>query len=65
MNKKATAVPVLLATLALASCSQEPAHDPAAYDSYEIVSSGTNLYEWDTDTGPGWIKVLSAVRRFG
>ena len=46
---------VAAAMFALLSCSQEPAHDPAAYESYEIVSSGTNLYEWDTDTGAGWI----------
>lgn len=49
----------------LAGCEPGAAVDPAAYDSYEIVSSGTRQYEWDTDTGPGIIKVLIEEANLG
>jgi quercetin dioxygenase-like cupin family protein len=40
------------------ACDSQPAVDPAAYENYEIVSAGTRRFEWDSDNGPGSIKVL-------
>ena len=56
---------VLLATCTLGACDSLQPPDPAAYDSYEIVSSGTRQYEWDTDTGPGIIKILIEESNLG
>jgi len=55
----------LILCLALGACEvgQEP--DPAAYESYDIVSAGTRQFEWDTDTGPGIIKVLIEENNLG
>lgn len=39
--------------------------DPAAYETYEIVSSGTQQFEWETETGPGIIKVLIEEANLG
>ena len=55
---------IFMTTIALA-CSQVSAHDPAAYERYEIVSTGTRQFEWDTDTGPAWIKVLIEESNLG
>jgi len=49
----------------LGACDQSARHDPAAYETYEIVSSGTRQYEFDTDTGPGIIKVLIEEANLG
>jgi quercetin dioxygenase-like cupin family protein len=49
----------------LFGCDTVKAPDPAAYESYEIVSSGTRQYEWDTDTGPGIIKILIEESNLG
>ena len=51
--------------LMLAACESESVHDPAAYESYEIVSAGTTLYEWGDDADPGWIKVLIEESNLG
>lgn len=47
----------------VAGCTEVP--DPAAYESYEIVSNGTRQFEWDSDNGPGWIKVLIEESNLG
>jgi quercetin dioxygenase-like cupin family protein len=49
----------------LGACDNSAQHDPAAYESYEIVSSGTKQYEFDTDTGPGIIKILIEAENLG
>jgi len=49
----------------LNACDMTATPDPAAYESYEIVSSGTRQYEWDTDTGPGIIKILIEESNLG
>lgn len=51
-----TAIAVL--AVLMTACTEKPEFDPAAYESYEIVSAGTRQFEWDTDTDPAWIKVL-------
>ena len=56
---------IFVAMMFVLGCSQEPAHDPAAYERYQIVSSGTRQFEWDTDTGPGWIKLLIEESNLG
>ena len=55
---------LFMMTIALGH-SQEPANDPGAYERYEIVSAGTRQFEWDTDTGPAWIKVLIEESNLG
>lgn len=47
----------------VAGCTEAP--DPAAYESYEIVSSGTRQFEWDSANGAGWIKVLIEESNLG
>lgn len=57
----------LLAAICVAvsvGACEKPA-DPAAYETYDIASSGTRQYEWDTDTGPGIIKVLIEAQNLG
>ena len=55
-----------LGIFALASsCDTQTAVDPVAYETYEIVSSGTRQFEWDTDSGPGIIKVLIEESNLG
>ena len=51
--------------LALGACDMGTAPDPAAYESYDIVSGGTRQFEWDTETGPGIIKVLIEENNLG
>jgi quercetin dioxygenase-like cupin family protein len=51
--------------VSFSGCDNLSEPDPAAYESYEIVSSGTRQYEWDTDTGPGIIKVLIEESNLG
>jgi quercetin dioxygenase-like cupin family protein len=51
--------------VSFSGCDKLSEPDPAAYESYEIVSSGTRQYEWDTDTGPGIIKVLIEESNLG
>ena len=55
----------VLAALVLSACDAPPPADPAAYDSYEIVSTGTRQFEWDSDNGPGSIKVLIEEANLG
>jgi len=51
--------------LFLGACDTGTGPDPAAYETYEIVSGGTRQFEWDTDTGPGIIKVLIEENNLG
>jgi quercetin dioxygenase-like cupin family protein len=51
--------------LVTSACENSATHDPAAYENYEIVSSGTRQFEWDTDSGPGIIKVLVEEANLG
>lgn len=56
--------PSLCLILAVATaCGDVP--DPSAYESYEIVSTGTRQFEWDSESGPGWIKVLIEEANLG
>ncbi len=57
----------VIAILALPTiaCTEKTAFNPAAYERYEIVSAGTRQFEWDTDTGPAWIKVLIEEANLG
>ncbi|MFQ6005010.1 MAG: cupin domain-containing protein [Woeseia sp.] len=32
---------------------------------YEIASAGTRQFEWDSETGPGWIKILVEASNLG
>ncbi|MDH4048575.1 MAG: cupin domain-containing protein [Gammaproteobacteria bacterium] len=52
-------------TVVAGSCNLEKAPDPAAYERYDIVSTGTRQFEWDSDNGPGWIKVLIEEENLG
>jgi quercetin dioxygenase-like cupin family protein len=51
--------------LALGACDMGTGPGPAAYESYDIVSDGTRQFEWDTETGPGIIKVLIEENNLG
>ena len=52
-------------TVALTGCNTEQAADPGAYTSYEIESTGTRQFEWDSDAGTGTIKVLIEEKNLG
>ena len=56
---------LLAGTVALSGCNTEQAADPVAYTSYEIESTGTRQFEWDSDAGTGTIKVLIEERNLG
>lgn len=58
-------VSTFIPVLALSACSAPSAPDPAQYESYEIVSSGTRQFEWDSHNGQGWIKVLIEEANLG
>jgi quercetin dioxygenase-like cupin family protein len=49
---------MLASSFFLAGCDAGKPSDPAAYEHYDIESAGTRQFEWDSDTGTGWIKVL-------
>jgi quercetin dioxygenase-like cupin family protein len=40
------------------ACTSDRGEPVAAVVSYDIVPIPQRQFEWDTDTGPGWIKVL-------
>jgi len=46
-------------------CEAPAPVDPAAYETYDIVASGTRQFEWDTESGPGIIKVLIEEANLG
>jgi quercetin dioxygenase-like cupin family protein len=50
---------------ALTGCNTEQAADPVVYESYEIESTGTRQFEWDSDGGTGTIKVLIEEKNLG
>ena len=54
-----------LAAVLCCGCEAPQQNDPAAYESYEIVASGTRQFEWDTENGPGIIKVLIEEANLG
>ena len=49
---------VLGVLVALGACAEDRAEPEVAHVNYDIVQVATKQFEWDTDTGPGWIKVL-------
>jgi len=51
--------------LFLSACDMGKESDPAAYESYAIASDGTRQFEWDTENGPGIIKVLIEENNLG
>jgi len=66
MTRSKSAIAIVITVVAAgALCAGCSAPDPAAYDSYEIVSSGTRTLEWDTPTGPGIITVLIEEANLG
>lgn len=64
-RKTSLASAVMSTAILCAACSQEPPPDPAAYETYEIVSAGTRQFGFDTETAPGWIKVLIEESNLG
>jgi quercetin dioxygenase-like cupin family protein len=55
----------IIGSLVLSACDTGAGTDPATYESYEIVSAGTRQFEWDTETGPGIIKILIDANNLG
>ena len=49
---------VLGVLVTLGACAEDRAEPEVAHVNYDIVQVATKQFEWDTDTGPGWIKVL-------
>lgn len=49
----------------LYGCQADVAADSAAYESYEIESTGTRQFEWDSGSGTGTIKVLIEEKNLG
>lgn len=58
-------ISIFVPALVLGACGASQAPDPAAYESYEIVATGTRRFEWDSHNGPGWIKVLIEEANLG
>jgi quercetin dioxygenase-like cupin family protein len=56
---------LLVGAAALTACNTEHAADPVAYTGYEIESTGTRQFEWDSDGGTGTIKVLIEEKNLG
>lgn len=50
---------------ALAACSADRGHAGVDRVDYDIVSTGTRRFEWDTDAGTGWIRVLVEEANLG
>jgi mannose-6-phosphate isomerase-like protein (cupin superfamily) len=65
MNMRITTLLGLVLLSVTGACSRQPGTDPTAYEDYEIVSTGTRQFEWDTDSGPGRIKVLVEKKNLG
>jgi quercetin dioxygenase-like cupin family protein len=63
-TRKATLLSCMTGAL-LAACGAEKPADPAAYEHYDVVSSGTRAFEWDSDNGVGWLKVLVEEKNLG
>ncbi len=60
----------LVGTLSTSGHAHEAATDgkptaQGATGKYQVVSSGTRQFEWDTDKGMGWIKVLVEAHTLG
>ena len=49
---------MIMASCVIAACSQEQPARPTDHVSYDITPPAVKQFEWDTDTGPGWIKIL-------
>ncbi len=48
----------VLAILAVGGCAEDSVDPAATRVSYDITPIPARQFEWDTDTGPGWIKIL-------
>jgi len=55
----------LILFLGLSACDTGKGSDPAVYETYDIVSAGTRQFEWDTENGPGIIKILIEENNLG
>lgn len=56
MTTPTTTLFVTAALCIIAACSpDQPPREPVTYD---ITPVAARQFEWDTDTGPGWIKIL-------
>ncbi len=55
----------LILFLSLSACDVGGGPDPAAYETYDIVSAGTRQFEWDTENGAGIIKILIEETNLG
>ena len=49
---------IILSSVFLVACEREPVHDPAAYETYEIVPTARRQFEFDAENGPGVIRML-------
>lgn len=66
MNAELRAGFLIVAAILLAGgCSDQQSQSPVADAKYKIVSDGTRRFEWDTETGPGWIKVYVEEANLG
>jgi quercetin dioxygenase-like cupin family protein len=60
-------MPIALATctMVLAACGGAEGERAVTRVDYDVVVTGTRQFEWDTDTGPGVIKVLLEQSNLG
>lgn len=54
---------LFLCCILAGACSTTLADDTRV--SYQAASAGTRQFEWDTETGPGWIKILVESSNLG
>lgn len=56
---------ICLCCALLAICGVAPAEESRNAASYEFASAGTRQFQWETENGPGWIKVLVEEANLG
>ena len=65
MRRHANYLSIVFLMLFLSACDTGNGADPAAYETYDIASAGTRQFEWDTENGPGIIKILIEENNLG
>jgi len=54
-----------LCCVLISVCGISPAEEGSKSASYEFSSAGTRQFQWDSETEPGWIKVLIEEANLG
>lgn len=58
MNNLKSTLICMLAVVTVSGCAEDQSDPATTRVQYDIVPIPARQFEWDTDTGPGWIKML-------